>query len=691
MSGHASQGWRQRSPCGSRMARRGCVRTRAAGQCGQSLVLGMLLLGVLAIAFTRFFAVGQVAAARARQLHALDAAAYSGALVQARALNMMALINRSQVAHQVAMAHLITLASWQAYGATQGGRVRRGNPPAYLIGMMFGPQHGMAYRAAGHAANFTGSGALAGTFIQHDATVHGLLAGAQRAIAQTLSAVRRQAMQEVLAANYPHHAPGSFDFVIHADTLAGYLQARPATHSGMASMRNLVLQAASAYGFLAPRDHTARNPWLVHPACPHLRHELRRRSHTRLDRNGRWQANDTQSFHALRFNRYRWCYHREYPMGWAWTTSGGTWLSGGDVVRRVSGDRLISHEVSEFIAKRIVGGISLGDGNIFAGLRARLAVSRWPARGMPGYVDIAEARRTHTLRFAVALRLAGPEGLSMRVHSAAETFFDRPVARSDGRSERAHLFQPYWQARLAPQPGGRPRGPAGRRPIPRWRRRSAASARRYSGAQSGQALAEGMVVLAALLVFWFAIGWLYRLQGDALEAQHHSRYLAFLLTRHPGRAATHEGKLRLPGTAQPGAGSAGTRALLRQWQDDPVGILVVRRYVGTGIRTPQALSRHIAILAGAGHASHDAAAQRMLLRSQAAWRAVAHSSIQSASSAARRLARIDQGWLRPGPVFDWVTPWAGRVPQHMTQRLAAAEHAGTARYSSASGAAHHAK
>jgi len=48
-------------------------------QQGQVLVLGMLLAAVLALAWLRYFAVGQVIAGKARLVHGLDAAAYSGA------------------------------------------------------------------------------------------------------------------------------------------------------------------------------------------------------------------------------------------------------------------------------------------------------------------------------------------------------------------------------------------------------------------------------------------------------------------------------------------------------------------------------------------------------------------------------------------------------------------------------------
>ena len=75
-------------------------------------------------------------------------------------------------------------------------------------------------------------------------------------------------------------------------------------------------QAAGRFGFLDRRNETRRNPWPVSMYCPILRHELRRRGSTWLGPDGRWGALDTQSFHALRSNRWVGCYYREYAMGW---------------------------------------------------------------------------------------------------------------------------------------------------------------------------------------------------------------------------------------------------------------------------------------------------------------------------------------------------------------------------------------
>src|SRR3546814_2979391 len=140
----------------------------------------MLLAGFALIALLRYFSTGQVVAAKAKQLPALEAAAYSGALVQARALNMLAYINRAHVGHQLALAHLVTLGSWASLGATQARQLAAGNPPLHLIAMLFGPSHGAAYAAAGKAYgldHLAGSqGELAQAYAAHAHTIRHSLA-----------------------------------------------------------------------------------------------------------------------------------------------------------------------------------------------------------------------------------------------------------------------------------------------------------------------------------------------------------------------------------------------------------------------------------------------------------------------------------------------------------------------------------
>jgi len=228
-------------------------------------------------------------------------------LVQARALNMLAFLNRSQVAHQVAMAHLVTLGSWASLGGTEARQAAIGNPPVYLIGMLFGPAHGAAYaaalRAAGLEAMAQTPGQLASAYANHDQLVHSVLARVQHDIVQTLPDARHAAMLQVLRQHYDG-APSALE--LEHDDWPGAVR----LHSGRGQLAPFVREAAGLYSFLDARNHTARNPWSVQARCPTRRHELRRRGQTQLDEAGVWQSIDTQSFHALRSNRWIGCYFR---------------------------------------------------------------------------------------------------------------------------------------------------------------------------------------------------------------------------------------------------------------------------------------------------------------------------------------------------------------------------------------------
>lgn len=289
-----------------------------AAQQGQALVLGMLLAATVSVALVMQYNLGRTVESRSRLTHAADAAAYSGALEQARQLNFLAYVNRTQIAHQVAMAHLVTLGAAAQYMRTLAGQRNRGNPPAALIAMLFGPDAGLAYMMARGKPGAEAD--LARAYAEHDRVVHRVLdKGAASAVAG-LPASRDRLMRAVLQDNYSQADGGGLASFSQAGTVPslrllsdgwpGFVQRQTATRQ--AGLRPAVEQAAARFGFLERRNETRRNPWPVSMYCPVLRHELRRRGSTWLGPDGRWGALDTQSFHALRSNRWVGCYYREY-------------------------------------------------------------------------------------------------------------------------------------------------------------------------------------------------------------------------------------------------------------------------------------------------------------------------------------------------------------------------------------------
>lgn len=79
---------------------------------GQAMVLGLVLILVLCVGAILLFNTGQVVNKKVELVNAADAAAYSVAVQQARALNYAAYMNRARVANEIAIAQTISLYSW---------------------------------------------------------------------------------------------------------------------------------------------------------------------------------------------------------------------------------------------------------------------------------------------------------------------------------------------------------------------------------------------------------------------------------------------------------------------------------------------------------------------------------------------------------------------------------------------------
>lgn len=434
-------------------------RLTSEAQRGQALVLGLLLLAVAVASLAMLRGVGRVVEARMRLTHAADAAAYSGALAQARRLNLLAYANRTLVAHQVAMAHLVTLEASMAFTRTLAGQRRRNNPPVRLLATLFGRDVAAAYRVA-RAEPGTAAG-LAQAYAEHDRVVHQVLAVGMASAVADLPATRARLMRLVLQDNHPTAPVPSIRML--SDGWPAYLERRDAM--GHAGLRSAVEQAVQRYDFVGRRDGTRRNavPAVAH--CPRGHHTLRRRGATWLGADGRWGAVDTQSFHSLRFNRWAGCYLREYAMGWGAVLGDGSRApSDLEHVENPPAD-FIAQDFWRWVRQSTSWDLRTGTGTPLANSYAVAQGQRWPGQGLPDYYELAHCCQTAPLRFAVAVKLdrdTAPKtaimgGLflpgadaALTVTSAAETFFSRPQARADGYTELATLFRPYWQARLSP-------------------------------------------------------------------------------------------------------------------------------------------------------------------------------------------------------------------------------------------------
>lgn len=450
---------------------------------GQALPLMLCILTVCGAVWIASARLSHTAQMRVRLTHAADAAAYSGAVAQARSLNLLAYINRAQVAHQVAIAHLVTLTSFVQLSETLAETKRAKNPPVFVVELYIPKEQLQAYRESHHlldaGRDFSEPAKLAllRAIHEHDVTVHEVLALTAASVAGHMNDYRDQTMLHVLRENFPEMDARFINLASSgADGPTAVLQLETSDHSSSPSIRSLagngpgqfrqlVEEAVSRYRFAHRRDWTVQSGASVKSMCEGRLHELRRRGHTRLDEKGHWIAQDSLSFHKVLGNKISRCYHRENPLGWGRTRSADA--------ARPEGSRPPSRFPDEdywvWATRHTDWDIFEGTENFYADTNAEFDAWQTTARGLPDYYDLTESGRDLGLHFSIVLRLlrASPPGVgasqtsganvldmlrlpgAITVNAAANTYYHQPAEHEAHVSDRANLFRPRWQARLA--------------------------------------------------------------------------------------------------------------------------------------------------------------------------------------------------------------------------------------------------
>ncbi|ASC89057.1 hypothetical protein [Alcaligenes faecalis] len=409
---------------------------------GAALAWGLIALALLSVAWGGYFHVNQIAEQQGRLSLVLDAAAYGAATEQARTLNLLAYINRAQLGHQLALGHLLTLATWDRAAQTQSGQARRANPPVHLVSMMFGSAHGLAYTQARSAGD--NQQALEQAFQAHQRLIHDVLAQAQEQLVEGLPQRRQAIIQATLDGSLPDWPAQVIRWQFEQDDWPQFLLLQ----SGQAQWQSGLAHLVSLYRFLAPRDYEARSYPGVDRRCPLWQHRLRRAGRTEFDRSGRWHSNDTQSMHMVRSNRWIGCYFREYAMAWALQTP--THASGIDAPDDFSGQSFWKWALEQ-------GNSSLlsAQGNTVAQSWARRDARPWSQRSWVDGYALADSEQSAGPDLVLSLQAQGHLGQTVHTRAAAQSFFSLPPDRADsGVDAKPSLFLPFWQARLM-DAGGR--------------------------------------------------------------------------------------------------------------------------------------------------------------------------------------------------------------------------------------------
>jgi hypothetical protein len=420
-------------------------------QRGQILPLGAVLLLAVAAALLFVFNIGQLVQEKLRLTNTADAVAYSAGVFDARMLNYDAYANRAIIANQIAIGQAVGLASWVKHMGRSAATI---GPYLHLI-------PGVGTALARSMEQFESvmdavTPALAGSVQLHDAAIQalalsqGLMHGPGDAVAV---AGRLSLMQRVAHDNDPQVI---VDPVPIGDDFIGFTRSY-ATRDDRRRMGTLVNDSREA--FLRSRNWNFGLVVLCHGI------ELRKRGSTELiDLVDGWTSMDTLSAHQHRVRRWR-CRRSERPIGYGSASSDGELTDG---AYSYAGSRSTNPRASS--RAKSSDGIARGFDPSASPLGGAIPTFRELSERALAMDDPTTRLTIRVTKPSTAQRFSGGsssvkpagrlqlfDGAMAGGYSAAissvEVFFERPDAGNTlhpGRTELGSLFNPYWQARLAP-------------------------------------------------------------------------------------------------------------------------------------------------------------------------------------------------------------------------------------------------
>ncbi|MGQ7848687.1 pilus assembly protein TadG-related protein [Granulosicoccus sp. 3-233] len=447
-------------------------------QQGQVLPLGLALLVFGMLGAYVLFNTGQVATDKMKLANTADAAAYSGTLWQARALNFQSYTNRAMVANQVSIAQAVTLQSWVAYGAVASENISTVLKPVPVFNVVSeGLQRGLD-------------------------TVEGVVTPVANAMLTVVDAVNRglSLSQEAMFVSTFVATPDVVRSVVNEtderfEINTGFSGAGLADNlhqwrsftdgfdgDDMAAMDERVQMINdSRDGFSQQRNWKFFNFWFY--STPLTRHQIRREGTTELIRvnsmdgiQWEWKAKDTMSLHN-RLWHWKGTKRYEVPIGWAEafanSANAGRTIEPGACTSTM---QMIRGNCARFLGMNRYGEYRADLGiRSLRGQQTRIAMSNYT--GVQAYRSLSRAtieqdKPTISLKVEVALpteAVSGSDALGSRGQfaapltapgdrlssvSVAEVFYQRPDEEMPGRAsvalEPANGYNPYWASRLSP-------------------------------------------------------------------------------------------------------------------------------------------------------------------------------------------------------------------------------------------------
>lgn len=460
-----------------RMTRR--IHRRAQRARGQALVLGLLFVFAIAAMILFMFNSGRAVDEKLRITNAADAAAYSVALMEARALNYDAYANRAIVANQIAIAQAVGLASWLRYFESAVDNV--GTLSSIAASWIFNPDEyarltqliavlGVTAYYGGGSSGYTGEAvdavesALAALISVHDSVSNALSLSQQVMHASLASGIEQHKLATAILAEIDPQLEFAINPASHG--FPGFTQRMERTGrdgDGRGRLADVVLRS---------RDEFSRERrWSVHgPDIPFVQRNVRlkRRGGTDLIGYDEWRALDTLEHEGQRRRKGRWRWQRTSVAAGAARVAADSAEGGDDSARGHHGGSYRDNPTtSRTMAEPAMRDLSevgarysglpdtqelrdLGPhANYTSGLSLRVAKKRAHLRLSGGSSVVQPSGRLRQFDAAIP-------GDEMAALARAEVFFARPQPRRDGKAELPSLYSPFWQVRLVnPTPADR--------------------------------------------------------------------------------------------------------------------------------------------------------------------------------------------------------------------------------------------
>jgi hypothetical protein len=445
------------------------VVAERGSQSGQALIYGLfVIIGGLAGLFY-LFNTGQLAREKTKLVNTTDAVAYSGGVLNARALNFHAYTNRAMMANTVAIAQLVSLSSWVQYASnlgTFGSAVL--TPEIYKYPLFFPSLIAAETGGPIVQASLNDSGALEAAANVSDNIIRNVLMNAQLTVHAGLLPARKQVMDEVATANYRGDGAVEVDtvpltvseYINFVDRYSDDQRTRFAEVARISADKDPFVNRRSWQETAILPGSCATAFFLGRPD------RLIRRGGTDLIGFDQWRALDTISDWRWvpKNKRDAFCSRRqELSAGWG----------GVDAANNSSGN--------PFDPSLYDGALPTNPSSAITGIAT---TAQWGYSGLPNFYDLSsDARSQDDPRMMMAIRVKRDKsetltsearseikssarlnayqarmagGNEMAAVSASEVFFQRDGDIRDNSygatlgkpKEIGSLFNPYWQVRL---------------------------------------------------------------------------------------------------------------------------------------------------------------------------------------------------------------------------------------------------